>query len=109
MIFVSKGPQGVISTDGFIASTLVKSPTEWDISITESLKDKLNPKDIKPKILRTLERGASYRDAFRSRCLVEGCVLILVAIIGLLREKKFEKIQNSIEPDATPNGSPGGS
>jgi len=97
--------------DAFVADALSSAPDRWSIQVDENLTGALSPFDLKKELTTALQERASFRDDIYKQSLFGGLPLIALSVIGLVREKKIEKL-SKIEPDVrqvSSEGAPGAS
>jgi hypothetical protein len=82
-----------IPKDAFTASVLFRSPESWTISMNDALSFQLSHHDVKTELVTALEKRASFRNEIYSQSLWQGLALIVLSFIGLIREKKIDKMK----------------
>lgn len=80
-----------IPRDAFVASTLSRSPNEWSIRIDDGMASRLSRYDVKAEVVTALETRAAFRDGIYRQNLREGLALIVLSIIGLVRERQMQR------------------
>jgi len=98
--------------DAFVASTLSRSPDEWSIQMDDGMASRLSHHDVKAELVTALQTRAAFRSEIYKQSLWEGLALIVLSIIGLVRERHMQKLKR-IEPkvrqvssEAAPSASP---
>jgi hypothetical protein len=97
-----------IPRDAWVASVLSWAPTNWEISLDDSLKSRLDHHDVKAELVIALKKRASFRNQIYSQNFWEGAGLIVLSAIGLIRERKIDRMRKTIDLAAAPNSGPAG-
>jgi len=97
-----------IPRDAYVASLLSNAPTEWELSLDDNLRSRLDHVNVKSDLVVALKKRASFSNQIYSQNFWEGTVLIILSAIGLTRERKIDRMRKTIEQVAVPNSSPTG-
>jgi hypothetical protein len=90
--------------DAFVASVLSRSPAGWKLTLDDDLRSRLDRLDVNAELVVALEKRAAYRRDLYSTALIEGCGLIILSAIGLIRETKIRRMGLRLEQAASPAG-----
>src|SRR5260370_10789344 len=93
-----------VRRDALLASVLSQAPTDWELSLDDGLKTRLARYDVKSELVSTLKKRASFRSQVYSQSFCGGAGLIVLAAVGLIRERRIDKMQKIIEQTAALNG-----
>src|SRR6266404_4181563 len=93
-----------VPRDALVASVLSQAPTDWELCLDDGLKTRLARYDVKSALVSTLKKRASFRSQVYSQSFCGGAGLIVLAVIGLIRERRIDKMQKIIEQTAALNG-----
>jgi hypothetical protein len=93
-----------IPRDVFVASVLSRSPAGWNLTLDDDLKRRLDRLDVKAELAVALGKRAAYRRDLYSTAFIEGCGLIVLSAIGLIRETKIRRMGLLLERAAPPAG-----
>ena len=94
--------------DALVATVLSKAPAGWELSLDDGLKARLVPYDVKSELVAALKKRASFRSQVYSQSFWEGAGLIVLAGIGLIRERRIGSMQKIIEQTAAANSGSAG-
>ena len=86
-----------VPRDVFVASLLSHSPDRWTITVDASLEKTFPNHDIKQALVTALSKRARFVSDIYMQSFWEGTVLIILSIIGLIREQKIRKMTKTIE------------
>ena len=86
-----------IPRDAFVASVLSKSSDHWTITVDNTLTNFLPNHDVKKDVTLALSRRALFAKDIYTQSFWEGTVLIILSLIGLIREHKIGKMKKIIE------------
>jgi hypothetical protein len=86
-----------IPRDAFVASVLSRSPDQWTITVDDALTNRLSNHDVKQDTVAALSKRAAFRGDIYTQSLWEGTALIILSVIGLIRERKIRKMNKMIE------------
>lgn len=79
--------------DAFVASTLSRSPDEWSVQMNESMASRLSHHDVKAELVTALHTRAAFRNEIYKQSLWEGLALIALSVVGLVRERRMQKLK----------------
>lgn len=87
----------VFPRDAYVASVFSCLPEQWSIKMDDRLTDRVSDFDVKRELITALQKRASFEDGLYVQNFWEGIVLIVLSIIGLIRENKIGKLKKSIK------------
>ena len=90
----------VFPRDAYVASVLSSSPEQWSVEMNEELTTRFSNFDVKKELATALQKRASFRNGIYIQSFWEGLVLIVLSIVGLIRESKIEKLRKTIKAPA---------
>ncbi len=110
MAFVMQFVTIALPRDAFVATELSKSPNQWSIQMDENMtahlsQAHLSHNDVKAELVKALHIRSQICNEIYKQSLWQGLALIAFSIIGLIREKKIQKM-NMIEPSTAPYSEP---
>ncbi len=82
--------------DAFVASALARSPDSWTISLDNALQARLANYEVKQELTAVLHKRAGFRKQIYAQNFWLGAILILLSIIGLVRERKIGRMRKLI-------------
>ena len=84
-------------TDAVIASVMSRSPSHWTITVDNTLTNFFANVDVNQAVALALSKQAVVSKEFYKRSFWEGAGLIVLSVIGLIRERKIRKMKKLIE------------
>ena len=79
--------------DAYVASALSRSPSDWSVTLDDSLKSRLSHYEVKAELVTALQKRATFRSGVYSQSMWEGVALIALSVVGLVREKKIDRMK----------------
>ena len=92
-----------VPRDAFVAGVLSRSPDSWTLSLDDAMKGRLSGHDVKAEVGLALEKRHFFRKDASLENFREGCGVILFSIIGLIRERKVDRLCRLIRQAPGPN------
>jgi hypothetical protein len=86
--------------DIIVAGVLSRHPESWTISMDDTLKSRFSSYDVKKEVIAALEKRRSCDQDGYLEILYIGCAAIAFSTIGLMRERKIDKLCKLIAPAA---------
>ncbi len=84
--------------DALVASVLARSPASWDINLDSGLKSRLAHYDVKAEMVTALEKRRASCDEIYSQSFFVAVGLMFFSAVGLVRERKIDRVRRIIEP-----------
>ena len=92
--------------DFVVALVLSRSPDDWSVSMNDAGRNSLSTYNVKRELTAALHKRTVLGAQLRAYTVWFGLGLIVLSIVGLLRERKIDRWAKLIEPAAAPNGGP---
>ena len=89
-----------------VALALSRSPDGWSVSMNDAGQNSLSRYDVKRELTAALHKRTVLGTQIRAYTVWFDLGLMVLSIVGLLRERKIDRLAKLIERDAAPNGGP---
>jgi hypothetical protein len=108
LLWVTQVPCLCMPMDLFVARKLVASPDQWSLQIDDAFAERLHwgePEDddnakTHARVVAALKNRIELRRVLRGRHLWAGSMLVVLGLIGLIRERRITTLQRATASDA---------